>query len=316
MLHYGILDISLYQIQLFIAVAEECNFSRASVSMHISQPTLSKRIRALESIVGVELFDRKKRPLELTPAGVMLYEQLRPIEAKIESCLNSIYKEYNKSITRLSVGLPDSGKELSFFHKAGKYLQNQTEGVSFSWQYLPIAKWREMLNSGSFDIMMMLRMEEPTFEENWEWERIMEVPKLVCMLKTNPLAKKDTITYDDLRSQRFVMNPLNSFPTYYHFVREQTLIHGDFEPEVARFAPNPHSLIANLEYDDEVAICDMYLRDVDSDLVKCFELPDTKSGLDAIWRKDNKNPFIRPYLEITRTFLEEAYPGTVCERSL
>jgi len=314
MLHYGILDVSLYQIQLFLAVAEKRNFSRAADTMHISQPALSKRIKTFENTIGIELFDRSKRPLELTPAGTMLYNQLKPLETKIEAGLFSIHKEYNKNITRLSVGLPDSGKELSFFHKAGKFLQSETTGVSFSWQYLPIAKWREMLNNGSFDIMMMLRMEESTFEEGWQWERIMEVPKLVCMLKTNPLSEKEAITYEDLRTQRFVMNPLSTFPTYYHFVREQTLKHGGFEPEVARFAPDPHNLIANLQYDDEVVVCDMYLKDVGSDFIKSFELPDTKSGLDAIWRKDNKNPFIRPYLELSRKFLEEMYPGTVCER--
>ena len=312
MFQYGALDVSVYQIQLFLAVAEECNFTRASDAMHISQPTLSKRIQNFEKMIGVELFDRSKRPLELTPAGEALYRQLLPLTKKMEQTLSAIHKEYGKSVIRFSVGLPDSGKDLDSFHKAGKLLQAETENVSFSWQYVPIAKWRETLDDGSIDVMMILRMEEENFEKSWEWERVMEVPKLVCMLKTNPLCAKESITYEDLRSQSFVMNPVNSFPAYHRFVREQMLKHGGFEPKVARYAPNPHNLIANIEYDDEVVVCDMYLRDVDSDVIKCFELPDTYSGLDAVWRKDNKNPYIRRYIELSRQCIEVTYPGTVC----
>jgi len=312
MLQYGALDVSIYQIQLFLAVAEECNFSRTADIMHIAQPTLSKRVKSMEQMIGIELFDRSKRPLELTPAGVSLYNQLKPLAAKIEAILNTTHKEYGMNKNRLAVGIPDSGKDLTIFHKAGKYLQSEAEGFTFTWQYIPIAKWRDMLINKNLDIMFTPRLEEPAFEDCWEWERIMEVPKLVCMLKTNPLADKDVIAYDDLRSQRFVMNSVISFPLYSRLVREMILEHGGFEPEIARYASTPHNLIASIENDDEVVICDMYIRGVDSELIKCFELPDTKSGLDAIWRKDNKNPYIRRYLDLSRQLIAEQYPGTVC----
>jgi len=311
MKEHSILDISIYQIQLFLTVAKECSFSRASDIMHITQPTLSKRIRGMEEIIGVELFDRKKRPLELTPAGAALYGTLHQFSEKIESLMSSVRNEHGNDVMRFSVGLCDSGKQMPFFHKAGKSLQAETEGLTFSWQYVQVDKWREMLNNGSIDIAMMLRLEEPYLEGYLQWERIMEVPKLVCMLKTNPLSEKESISYEDLRSQRFVMNSIKVFPAYYEFVRAQTMKYGGFEPIIARFAQNPNDLIANLEFDDEVVVCDMYLRDVDSDFLKCFELPDTKSGLDAIWRKDNYSPYIQRYLEHTRKYLAELYPEAV-----
>ncbi|MDR1027849.1 MAG: LysR family transcriptional regulator [Clostridiales Family XIII bacterium] len=309
--HYGMLDVSLYQIQIFLAVAEERNFSHAADTMNIAQPALSKRIKSLEESVGVELFDRGKRPVELTPAGEALYKQLQPLARRIETALSSVRDESRRNLSRLSVGLLDSGKQLSFFHKAGELLETETPGLTFSWEYIAFDKWKGMLNTGCLDIMMMLRMAESEFESDWSWVRIMEVPKLVCMLKTNPLSEKERITYEDLRSQRFVMNPPKIMPMYYRFVREQTMLHGGYEPTVARFSPNPHSLIANIKYDDEVAFCDMYHRDADSDFIRCFELPATKSGLDAIWRKDNRNPHIERYLELTREQLRQTYPGAL-----
>jgi len=306
-----ILDISIYQLQLFFVAADENNFSRAAELMHMTQPTFSKQIQKLEEMLGAELFDRSKRPIELTPAGIVLYSRIKPFINEIEISLDIIRKEYGENTPTLSVGFPDSGKQMPPLQKAGKTLKDEEKSLIFSFRYISMHNWREMLNKGKIDIMYMIRMEEPYFEDSWQYERIMEVPKLICMLKTNPLSEKESITYEDLKTQRFVMNSLDTFPTHYKFVREQTMKYAGFEPKVARWVTTPHDTIPSLEGNDEVAVCDMFLRDIENDFVCCFELPDTYSGLDAVWKKDNKNPYIRHYIDLAKKYLEEDFPGTV-----
>ena len=53
----------------FLALAASGNFSRAAEARHTSQPAFSRRIRALEEWLGVELFDRTSQPARLTEAG-------------------------------------------------------------------------------------------------------------------------------------------------------------------------------------------------------------------------------------------------------
>ena len=65
------------QLQLFLAVAEERNFTRAAERAHLSQPALSHRIRGLEDELGVALFDRTPQGATLTPAGETLVEDAR-----------------------------------------------------------------------------------------------------------------------------------------------------------------------------------------------------------------------------------------------
>ena len=59
----------LRQLEYFVAVAEEANFTRAAERVHISQSGVSAQIRALESELGAELFDRSGRVARLTAAG-------------------------------------------------------------------------------------------------------------------------------------------------------------------------------------------------------------------------------------------------------
>jgi len=59
----------LRQLEYFVAVAEEANFTRAAERVHISQSGVSAQVRTLESELGAELFDRSGRVARLTPAG-------------------------------------------------------------------------------------------------------------------------------------------------------------------------------------------------------------------------------------------------------
>ncbi len=78
--------IDLTRLQIFLSIAENLSFSEAAQRLHISQPTVSHHIKALEQALGVELFDRSSHRVKLTGAARLLYPRARRSLHKSNKC--------------------------------------------------------------------------------------------------------------------------------------------------------------------------------------------------------------------------------------
>ncbi len=77
-------------MRCFVAVAEELHFGRAAERLHISQSPLSRTIRELERDLGVTLFVRTTRRVELTEAGSLLLERSRRALSEIDGAIADV----------------------------------------------------------------------------------------------------------------------------------------------------------------------------------------------------------------------------------
>ncbi len=72
-------DVHVRDLRYFVTVAEELHFTRAAERLYVSQPALSKQVRALERQLGVELFHRGPQGVTLTEAGAALLPHAREV---------------------------------------------------------------------------------------------------------------------------------------------------------------------------------------------------------------------------------------------
>lgn len=114
----------LRQLEYFIAVASEMNFTRAAQRLHLVQSALSTSVSKLEKELGVELFDRSRQQIEITPAGELFREHARDVihaAALAKDSMGSFNGQLTGTIdfgSLVAFGALDVPKILGEFHKA------------------------------------------------------------------------------------------------------------------------------------------------------------------------------------------------------
>lgn len=99
--------IELRHLRYFIAVAEALNFRRAAERIHIDQSPLSRAVRDLEEKLGVPLFVRLPRGLQLTPAGLRLLTESRELLIRLERVKRTVRHTHALYQAPLSIGIAD-----------------------------------------------------------------------------------------------------------------------------------------------------------------------------------------------------------------
>lgn len=79
--------VEVRHLRAFVAVAEELNFGRAAARLYVSQPALSRQIRALERVLGCELLRRTTHCVELTVAGSALLDRARRLLGDLDEAI-------------------------------------------------------------------------------------------------------------------------------------------------------------------------------------------------------------------------------------
>ncbi|WP_260928262.1 LysR family transcriptional regulator [Novosphingobium sp. 9] len=93
------------RLRYFVAVASERSFTRAAQRLNMAQPPLSKRIQEIEDELGAQLIDRSIRPLQLTAAGALFYEQSLQVLHRLEQLSATMKEHIEAGRPRLTIGL-------------------------------------------------------------------------------------------------------------------------------------------------------------------------------------------------------------------
>ena len=95
-------------LRLIVTLAEELHFGHAAARLHLSQPALSGTVKSLESDLGVRLFNRTSRCVELTEAGHVLVAEARRLIQENDRAVSLVRESSSESLGPLQIGYPAS----------------------------------------------------------------------------------------------------------------------------------------------------------------------------------------------------------------
>lgn len=188
------------EMQYFIAVARAKSFTRAAEALHVTQPTLSKTIRHLEQELGVELFDRQRRQIELTDVGEALMLESELLLRQLEDLPNHVFDITKSKRGLIRLGLPPLigslffTKFLTIFHS--NYPNIRVEITEAGGHTLERA-----LEKGELDVIATVLPTSSTFEET----PFVTEELYAYLPERHPLASHKQLFLEELASESFVL---------------------------------------------------------------------------------------------------------------
>ncbi len=182
----------LRQLQYFLTVAEELNFSRAAERLQITQPPLSLQIQHLERELGVLLFYRNNRHVELTDAGKVFADEVRKMLDYLRRAIENTKRTHHGEIGKLTVGFVGSAT-YDILPMVLREFRSLYPDVQVHLLELPTPKQIEALREDEIDVGVL---RPPVHDENIRTEIVSSVPCVLAVPKQHPLVnKKRHFTY-------------------------------------------------------------------------------------------------------------------------
>lgn len=189
-------------LRYFLTVAKEQSFTKAAEQLHITQPTLSRQLAALEEELGVSLFIRSGRNITLTEEGILLKRRALEILDLGERTLEEL-KGANELIEgTVTIGCGEFTVVETLAEICRKYKEKYPL-VQIAIHTATADTIYEMMNKGLVDIGLFM---EPVDTEGFDYIRVMNSDHwVVGMRPDDPLAGKEYIEKKDLLGKPLIL---------------------------------------------------------------------------------------------------------------
>jgi DNA-binding transcriptional LysR family regulator len=287
----------IWQFRYFVAVAERLHFSRAAQALHISQPPLSRAIRGLEERLGVTLFARTRRRVELTSEGARLLEETRRTLGQLERTALELRGMAAGEQGRLRLGfvsLADYGV-LPGLLKAFKAARPK---VSLALREMLSPEQAAALVAGELDFGLLL----PPVAGDLE-HVVVQREKFVAALPARHAAarRRGRVAMRELAGEAFVMVPREIAPGLYDIVAGLAARAG-FSLQVTQEAIQMQTVVSLVSSGLGVAIVPASIANLGRRGVVYRELADAHPRLDLwlAWRRGELGATARDFLAHAR----------------
>jgi DNA-binding transcriptional LysR family regulator len=199
--------LDLRRLRYFVTVAEELHFGRAAVRLNIAQPPLTRHIATLETELGIRLFERSTRAVQLTPEGALFLERARSVLQAVGEAQATASKLAQGATGRITIGYTSSIPMSDTFAEIVRHAGRTLPEVELTFREVASAGQRLQIVEGALDVGFGLSV---TKEEDNEGLRSLVVsrePLVAAVPAASAFAGRETIDFAELRDESFLVFP-------------------------------------------------------------------------------------------------------------
>lgn len=291
------------QLEYFITLAEIQNYTKAASVLNITQPALSRSINNLEQSIGIPLFQKKGRGIELNFYGHIFLQHLQLARDEIYKGENQIRSLISPTKGHIRIGsLYTLGVNLlpPLLHD---FYQESPE-VTFSLQQQPTRVLHRLLENNEIDLCFCTDF-DPEAENDTFMKAIISVEPLYMLVPTtHPLAMRKSVKLEEFKDDSFIMfNDLTLF-------KESSIElfkKAGFEPHIAFEANEDSTVVGFVAAGLGVALIPPVFG---VDRTKCvplkIETPNSYRTLCMAWKKDsNAIPIVNKFRNYVMEWLPQ-----------
>ena len=280
----------LRHLRYFVAVAEELNFGRAAERLRIAQPPLSRQVRDLEREIGVALFERVPRGVELTPAGRAFLPEARLTLAQAERSQRTAQRAAQGETGRLRVGFVDAATHSGILPDVLSFFRAHLPSVGLSLFELDPLRQAEAFQEGRIDIGIL--HSPPLDAMRWlRVEAIYAEPVILALPKTHPLAGRSRLALASLADESFVAFPRVVAPEMYDDIIVSCRRAG-FSPRIVQEAAGWHTLASLVSAGVGIGVVPRSISEFQQSGVvyRTVRALDVEMSLAAVWKRSERSP--------------------------
>jgi len=289
-------------LRYFLAVAQELHFGRAAARLHISQPPLTEHIKRLEAELGVQLFQRTKRSVKITPAGTALLLEAQRVLGDIESMQQVVRLADHGMNGILRAGFMSSATYAGI-GSVSKHLMRHLPDMSITWHGMTTSEQVLALQSMQIDLGFL---HLPCDARGLQVRPITRDVLVVVLHASHPLARHRTISLIDLRDDDFVLPPRASAPGLHDLITS-TCRDAGFSPLIRHRARDLLSIISLISVGSGVSLVPRWLSNTRFPNIGFRPLRQNAPIVEfsVAWNPENPSPVLRRTIEVLAPTFEK-----------
>lgn len=191
------------QLEYFLAVAKNLNFTKAAEQMYVSQTAVTQQIKALEEQLGVSLFERTKKKVILTPAGKVFQKEAARVLARMDIAVERTRQASSGFMGTLDIGFSVGVGNTRLAEDIQRFNQ-EYPNIVMNFRNASPSELLKFLKAEDLDMVLMPIFDEAYFE-GVNFQKVAGSTMIAVMPRTHILTQKQHITRKDIKDENLIL---------------------------------------------------------------------------------------------------------------